>query len=201
MSPVETDPGRPADRVLEHSLGLFAVRGYPSTSVRDIADACGVTSGALYNHFASKDEILHALVSRAHDRLDAALDAAGATGEDPVTDLAALTSAFSAYHARWQQESRVAERDYALLPEPQRAEIVERRRAVLARFEDEVARGAAAGRLSLPPAPGGSGLRLAVMSILTMGIGVAEWFDPAGLVDPEGIGALHAGFVLRMLAP
>jgi AcrR family transcriptional regulator len=40
------------------AIGLFSKSGYFETSMRDIADAVGIQPGSIYNHFASKDEIL-----------------------------------------------------------------------------------------------------------------------------------------------
>jgi AcrR family transcriptional regulator len=44
-------------RIEEAAIRLFAARGYNGTSTRDIAGAVGVTEGALYRHFPSKDAI------------------------------------------------------------------------------------------------------------------------------------------------
>lgn len=66
----ETQPQRrrrprqgPATRrlILESSLRLFSDRGYARTSVRDIAQAVGITDAAIYYHFASKRDLLRAL--------------------------------------------------------------------------------------------------------------------------------------------
>nr|WP_281418538.1 TetR/AcrR family transcriptional regulator [Ancylobacter oerskovii] len=42
-------------------MRLFASRGVAGTSVRDIAEAVGVSEGALYRHFPSKEELARAL--------------------------------------------------------------------------------------------------------------------------------------------
>ncbi|MGJ3508792.1 TetR/AcrR family transcriptional regulator [Enemella sp. A6] len=41
---------------------LFAEKGVVATTVREIADEVGILSGSLYHHFASKDEILDAII-------------------------------------------------------------------------------------------------------------------------------------------
>jgi AcrR family transcriptional regulator len=41
---------------------LFAEYGYEATSVRQIADQVGMLPGSLYNHFATKEDMLHAVV-------------------------------------------------------------------------------------------------------------------------------------------
>jgi AcrR family transcriptional regulator len=45
-------------RALSAAIQLFAQRGFDTTGMRDIATAVGVKAPALYNHFASKEEIL-----------------------------------------------------------------------------------------------------------------------------------------------
>jgi AcrR family transcriptional regulator len=67
-----TDAHLPADarrtdtreRILDTAAELFSERGYAGTSIRDIAERLDVTKAALYYHFASKAEILHALVDK-----------------------------------------------------------------------------------------------------------------------------------------
>lgn len=45
-------------RVLEASLDLFAEKGFDATGVAEIVSRAGVTKGALYHYFASKNDIL-----------------------------------------------------------------------------------------------------------------------------------------------
>lgn len=46
------------DRILLVAARLFRYNGLATTSLRDIAKETGITAGSIYNHFASKDEIL-----------------------------------------------------------------------------------------------------------------------------------------------
>jgi len=50
--------------LLASALKTFAIRGYTNTSVRDIADNAGATSGALYYHFESKEALLLELLDQ-----------------------------------------------------------------------------------------------------------------------------------------
>ena len=49
-------------RILEQALELFALNGYDSVSVGEIAKAVGIKAPSLYNHFASKRAIFDAIV-------------------------------------------------------------------------------------------------------------------------------------------
>ena len=51
-------------RILEAALALFAQGGYLGTSMSDIAKQIGLTKGALYKHYTSKQEILDCIVQR-----------------------------------------------------------------------------------------------------------------------------------------
>jgi AcrR family transcriptional regulator len=50
------------ERIIREAMRLFSQNGYERTSVADIQAAAGLTpgSGALYKHFASKEEVLRA---------------------------------------------------------------------------------------------------------------------------------------------
>jgi len=48
--------------VLDAALRLFSTRGFRATSVRDIAEAAGVSTGNLYHHFPDKEAIFRTLL-------------------------------------------------------------------------------------------------------------------------------------------
>ncbi len=52
----------PRGKVLSAAGRLFRERGYERTTVRDIAAAVGIQSGSLFHHFASKEDILKAVM-------------------------------------------------------------------------------------------------------------------------------------------
>jgi AcrR family transcriptional regulator len=53
------------DEVLDAALDLFLEKGFASTRVEDIATRAGISKGAVYLYFPSKEAILEALVKRA----------------------------------------------------------------------------------------------------------------------------------------
>lgn len=54
-------------KILEVALRLFSQKGYPGTSMSDIATQLGITKPALYKHYAGKHEILMSIVKRMQD--------------------------------------------------------------------------------------------------------------------------------------
>ena len=63
-------------RTLRAALQLFAEYGVGATSYQMIADAVGVTKGAIYHQFKTKDEIIIAVAEMELARLEDALEAA-----------------------------------------------------------------------------------------------------------------------------
>jgi AcrR family transcriptional regulator len=74
------------DEVLDAALDLFIEKGFAATRVEDIAAAAGISKGAVYLYFASKETILEGLVRRAIVPIidnASTLAAAGAGAGDP----------------------------------------------------------------------------------------------------------------------
>ena len=61
--------------ILETAASMFASSGL-RTSLREIADACGIQAGSLYHHFESKEALIVELVERFHADLDGVADEA-----------------------------------------------------------------------------------------------------------------------------
>ena len=51
--------------LLEAALTIFSQQGYAAARLEDIAEAAGVTRGAIYHHFGSKADLFQALVEDA----------------------------------------------------------------------------------------------------------------------------------------
>jgi AcrR family transcriptional regulator len=67
----------------------FAATGYHGTSLREILEACGVTKGALYFHFSSKQALVEAIISETvHRWTEMAAEIRG-RGIDPLQALIA----------------------------------------------------------------------------------------------------------------
>ena len=66
--------GDTKERILETALALFAQSGYLGTSMHDIAKELGITKGALYKHYASKQAIFDAIVKSTAAQYEADTD-------------------------------------------------------------------------------------------------------------------------------
>ena len=71
------------ESVMDAAAGLFARHGFHGTSMRDIAKAVGVTPGAIYAHFPSKQALLVAVYRTGVARIAAVTEQTPPRGDGP----------------------------------------------------------------------------------------------------------------------
>lgn len=76
MTAATTPRSNQRERILDAALELMSAQGSAATSMRQLADACGVRVAAIYHYFPSKDELLRSVVEerRYTSRLEAPVD-------------------------------------------------------------------------------------------------------------------------------
>ncbi len=82
-------PEETVKRILDVSVRLFMEKGYEYTSIQDILDQLGgLSKGAIYHHFKSKEDILVAVVERmtaeSNQMLAEIRDRPGLTGKEKL---------------------------------------------------------------------------------------------------------------------
>ncbi len=92
-------------QILTESARLFAAKGYDGTSMRDIAEACGISKSLLYHHFTDKDEIYARIALGSTQRhYEFVLDRLPENGT-PIERVRAFMTAtgdyFQRYRANW----------------------------------------------------------------------------------------------------
>ncbi|MEZ5626790.1 MAG: TetR family transcriptional regulator [Rhodocyclaceae bacterium] len=73
--------------ILDAAETVFYRKGVARTTLTDIAEAAGVTRGAIYWHFANKGEVFDAMMRRAIDPLEAISEADYSTSAQPLEEL------------------------------------------------------------------------------------------------------------------
>ena len=76
------------------AVDLAADKGVDSVTTQDMADAMHLTQGAIFRHFATKDDIWVAVIEWVRERLMKVLDKAAADATDPMD---AIERVFSAH--------------------------------------------------------------------------------------------------------
>lgn len=102
--------------VLDAAARCFAEKGYSACSMQDIAERSGVSKGAIYGHFAGKEELFRTIITLQHDygAEKARQMAHGQMYVQAIIDFMAeciKDSAFPIDHRLWAEVLAVAARD------------------------------------------------------------------------------------------
>ncbi len=179
--------------VIDAACALFAERGYRGTSMKDIAVVLGVSAPGLYNHVASKQEILYAIMDRAMDRATAALDDAVAGVGDVAEQLRRATESLVLDFLRYPDEVTVCNNDVRSLEPGNRLAIVAKRDEYGARIRRIIESGHRSGRFRTGTPD------LAAFAVLEMGNGAKSWFRPSGRYPDTYVAREYGEFALRIV--
>jgi TetR/AcrR family transcriptional regulator, cholesterol catabolism regulator len=186
-----------ARRILAASATLFYRNGAASTSVRDLTRACGLSPGALYNHFQSRDELLYVLVRSGYLRTEGeTTTAVEAAGDDSRERLIAYVRAFTSLHLRFPAFAQLAHREYVHLPEPHLHEINARRERLRESLIDILRAGQAEGAFEFIDGLSAAGQATMVLDICSR---TSEWFNPTA-TSTDGLVERYVVAALRLVA-
>jgi AcrR family transcriptional regulator len=184
-----TSPGS----VLDAACLLFADRGYHGTSMKDIAEALGVRAPSLYNHVASKQEILYAIMDKAMDRAIAAQDEALEGVDDVSEQLRLATESLVLDFLRYPAEVTVCNTEVRSLDPGYRLAIVAKRDRYAAGVRRIIEQGCGSGRFRTRTP------QIAAFAVLEMGNSAKSWFKPSGLFTDTYVASEYGEFALRVV--
>ncbi|MGV9616460.1 TetR/AcrR family transcriptional regulator [Nocardia xishanensis] len=178
----------------EAALHVFAERGYLNTKITDITAAAGRAAGSFYNHFASKEDLLTALLGDLADAGD--VRAEGEGHEPDFSDPDAVRYHIEGYwHFAREHAAVLRAVDQAALVNAEFAsrmgQFAREQRADIADHVD----GFAAAGLRLPSTPDAS---LAMMFLLTQALLAAVEDGTVDLDDEQAVDGLTR-FIYRGL--
>ena len=81
--------------ILQAALTLMWERGFDKVSIRDICKQAGITTGAFYHHFPSKESLLNKGFAPLDDYMEAALR--GHEADEPAERLGHILSAYARF--------------------------------------------------------------------------------------------------------
>jgi AcrR family transcriptional regulator len=186
---IATSPGT----VLDAACLLFAERGYHGTSMRDIAETLGVRAPSLYNHVASKQDILYAIMDKAMDRATGALDDALSGVEEVSEQLRRATESLVLDFLRFPAEVTVCNTEVRSLDPGHRLAIVAKRDDYAARVRTIIERGCRSGRFTTRTP------QIAAFAVLEMGNSAKSWFRPSGRYTDTYVAGEYGDFALRVV--
>lgn len=179
--------------IREKATELFFLKGYAGTSLREVAAATGLQIGSLYNHIASKEDLLLQVMGGVIDDLLAEQDAAKNAEGDVVDKLRAVIDCHVRFHAQHAPEVHIGNSNLVALSDDARETIIEKRNTYERNIQELVEEAGQAGLASVLDA------RLHTFSILGMGIHIAAWYRPDGRLSLDAIAETYTTLALREL--
>ena len=180
-------------RILDVATVLFYEHGYHATTMRDVAAGVGIKAGSLYNHYASKEELLFQIAEGVMQDLLAAGREAVAAAEEPRNQLRALVRAHVLYHAEQRFRAKVADDQLNALGPERRATVVAVRDGYEQLWREVIDAGRAASGWVVPDTP------VVTFAITTMCTAVDVWYRENGRLTSSEIADVYEEFVLGAL--
>ena len=78
------------DFIILRASAMFREKGFPATSMRDLAEAVGIEAASLYNHIQSKSEILQEIVFRIANDCNVHLESLDDSGMNSIQKIESL---------------------------------------------------------------------------------------------------------------
>jgi AcrR family transcriptional regulator len=184
------------ENLMRVSVELFAEYGYAQTSVQQIVDAAGVTKGALYHYFTSKDDLLFDIYDRLLSMQREHLDTIVARGLDAEATIRLVCEDVIITSIEGLADGAVFFRSQHMLSEKRQREVKQRRREYNDAFEAILEKGRVAGvfRTDIPPA-------ILIAHFFSDVHYLAQWYSPGGALTKQQVaGELTDLYLAGLLA-
>lgn len=186
--PFRSDDGRWRE-LLDVAAGIFARKGYKSTTLQDIADEFGVLKGSLYHYIRSKDELLFEVIRSVYGAGLENLRGLAEADHDPVERLRAVVRGHVLYLIDNLVETTVLLHEFdQLLPEHREAMPIRDYQAVVARLISDAM---ADRRVKSDLDP-----QLVALAVLGAANWVYRWYRPGGSRTPQQIADSYADLLV-----
>ncbi|BDZ64339.1 TetR/AcrR family transcriptional regulator [Agromyces mangrovi Wang et al. 2018] len=163
------------DQVQQAAVELFATKGYANTSVQEVVEAAGVTKGAMYHYYRSKDDLLFGIYERLLTLQQEHLDEIIGRGMPVAETLRAACVDVIETSIEYMPEGTVFFRSMHMLTSERHEEVMRRRRRYNDDFVALIERGQQDGvyRTDIPRAV----LMAHFFSDLHY---LSQWYNPSG---------------------
>lgn len=125
------------EEIIKAAVELAGEHGVDNVTTQDMANAVGITQGAIFRHFPSKDMIWLAVVHWVRGRLMSVVDLAASQGSDPLDSLEKMFFAHLGFVEKFPAIPKLVFTDQLLKKNPKIRQLV---RGILADYEEKVCR-------------------------------------------------------------
>ncbi|MEV0079956.1 TetR/AcrR family transcriptional regulator [Nocardia neocaledoniensis] len=189
----ELGNSKAAARIRAAAIEVFAAKGYGAAGTREIAASIGMSPGAVYPHYKTKEALLFAISLEGHSSVLDAVTAADHAEASATDRLISTVNAFVRWHADNHTGARVAQYELRSLSPEHFAVIADIRRSTSRIFSSIIEIGATVGEFD--PVDAG----VATLAITSLGVDVSRWFPSNTYSDADAIAAGYVELALRMV--
>ncbi|MFG1302946.1 TetR/AcrR family transcriptional regulator [Xanthobacter autotrophicus] len=180
------------DRIRDTAALLFSERGYEAVSMRDICAAAGVSKGAVYHHFLSKEDLLSAIITDALTALLAHIEGSIHDRPPGAAQLRGFIVSQAEFFERNAPHFRVATARFdAVGTVASQADIKALRERYVTILRRVIEDGIAGGEFAAVDVLAASRMVLAILYWL------GRWYRPGGSLRATEIAAEHADMMLN----
>jgi AcrR family transcriptional regulator len=158
---------------------MFREKGFPATSMRDLAEAVGIEAASLYNHIQSKSEILQDIISRIANDCNMHLDSVDQPEHDNIFKIESLIRFHVQMMLQRFDDYYVMINEWIHLAEPHLTNFISQRRSYVQRMEAIIAGGIEKKEMK-PVMP-----YVAMLTILSSVRGLEFWHRSGKKVSPQ----------------
>ncbi len=177
-------------RILRAAVRLFAHHGFQATGIRELADAAGISSAALYHYMGTKEDLLVRIMADALQAWFEVAEQACREVDEPPEKLCAFIRSHVICTSLFTLESTVIDTEVRSLSAVARARIVALRDRYETLLRDTLTAGIEAGVFSVRD------MRLTSLGLLEMCNGISRWYRPDGRASVEEIADSFAEIAL-----
>lgn len=187
-------PAQTRQMLLDNALELFGSQGFHATSVQTIVDRAGLTKGAFYHHFASKEDLLRLIHDQFLEVQREMIAEIMAAHESPVDQLREMVRASVLTTALYRQHVAVFFQERRYLTGERASDVQGRRDAFEEQIESVIRAGIESGDFDPSILP-----RVALFGIVGMSAWVYQWYRPEGPLPVEEIADALASMAVNGL--
>lgn len=185
-------PERTRQILLDSALELFGTQGFHATSMQQIVERAGLTKGAFYHHFESKEDVLERIHDEFLDVQAADMERILAEHDAPIDQLRETVKMSVLSVARYRAHVAIFFQDRRNLTGARAQSVKQRRDVVDRQIAGIVERGLARGDFDPEISE-----RVAVFGIVGMSAWVHQWFRDDGTMSAEQVAEQLARLALK----
>lgn len=181
------------DLIVQKAATMFRQKGFPATSMRDLAESVGIEAASLYNHIQSKSEILHQIIFRISEDCNKNLEELDNAGISNLQKVEAIIRFHIHMMLHRFEDYHVMINEWIHLEAQPLTDFISQRRSYVQKLESIISKGIEAKEIK-PVLP-----YIAVLTILSAVRGLEFWHRSQKHYSPEELEENMVSYLIRGL--